>query len=94
VDQTLACDTGCRGFCEVVLSDDGDFLRRYHEQRGDNEISVTSWHAHPGIGEVREVKFLTHTKVIATITLNCMRCSAVKPMSRSWRCSHGGQHHC
>ena len=54
---------GCRGFCEVVLSDDGGFLRRYHEQRGDDEISITSWHAHPGIGEVREVKFLTHTKV-------------------------------
>lgn len=54
---------GCRGFCEVVLSDNGDFLRRYHGQRGDDEISITSWHAHPGMGEVREVKFLTHTKV-------------------------------
>ena len=46
-----------------MLSDDGDFLRRYHTERGDEEISITSWHAHPGIGEVREVKFLTHTKV-------------------------------
>ena len=68
LDQTFGSCTGGRGFCEVVLSDDGEFLRRYHTQRGDEEISITSWHAQPGIGEVREVKFLTHTKVTANPT--------------------------
>jgi hypothetical protein len=52
-----------RGFCEIVLGDDGAFLLRYHEVRGDREICITPWHAHPDIGEVRDVKFLTNTKV-------------------------------
>ena len=58
-----------RGFCDVVLRDDGAFLRHYHEVRGDREICITPWHAHPGIGEVRDVKFLTFTKVGASASM-------------------------
>ena len=66
-----------RGVCQVVLHDDSSFLRRYHESRGDREIDVASWHAHPAIGEVREVKFLTRTKVTERLIFGLCHASAM-----------------
>ena len=53
----------CRGFCQRVVHPDSHFFDKYHQHRGDKEIAVSPWQAHPVIGEVRELKFISPVSV-------------------------------
>ena len=52
-----------RGFCQRVVHPDSGFFYRYHTQRGDKEVAVSPWQAHPVIGEVRELRFISPVSV-------------------------------
>ena len=59
----------CRGFCQRVVHPASAFFDRYHKQRGDKDIAVSPWQAHPVIGEVRELKFISPVSVRCLVVL-------------------------
>ncbi len=46
-----------------MVHPDSGFFDRYHKQRGDRDVAVSPWQAHPVIGEVRELKFISPVSV-------------------------------
>ena len=46
-----------------MVHPDSGFFYRYHTQRGDKEVAVSPWQAHPVIGEVRELRFISPVSV-------------------------------
>ena len=88
--------TPCRGFCQRVVHPDSGFFFRYHTQRGDKEVAVSPWQAHPVIGEVRELRFISPVSVRVPASAQPLFCCGIPAQSRcgAHNSLHGLERHC
>jgi len=61
--HTETFDTSTLCFFRALFSDRSEFIRKYHEKRGDKEISIPKWTNSPQFGMIRNVQYYAPVKV-------------------------------